>query len=134
MVRPSIGRGKSSAHHHRDSIRLSGLDRGLERVLKLSALVDLARNGMPPTSRSGQASWRSAQAALHLARGASEAAYSAAREAARILRATDLLSLRADVYTDLSHAVGACGDLDQAKAHCRPGPRLVPTQRKHRRD
>ena len=87
----------------------------LGRPDEAEALVEIARSGMRPTFRAGQASWRSAQAAVHLARGDLDAAVSVAREAARILRATDLLSLRADVYADLSIAVRARGDVDEAR-------------------
>ena len=77
-------------------------------------LVQVARDGARPTSRLAQAEWRSVDATILAARGLFDAAVELAHEAARLLRATDLLSLRADVYVDLATALQARGDSEES--------------------
>jgi tetratricopeptide (TPR) repeat protein len=87
----------------------------LGRLDEAQELVEIARTNTGPASRAGQASWRSAQAAVSLARESPETGVVVAREAVRLLRSTDLLCLRADVLLDLANALRACGHADAAR-------------------
>jgi hypothetical protein len=82
----------------------------LGEVDEAELLVRAARDGADPASRSAQASWRSVQASILVVCGTPAAAVERASEAARLLRRSDLLSLRADVYVDLATALRARGD------------------------
>ena len=84
------------------------------RDTEAEELVDVARAGAPPDSRSAQARWRSLLAAVHTARGQADDAIALAAHADRLLRPTDLLPLRADVLTDLASALAARGDTTKA--------------------
>ena len=84
------------------------------RDTEAEELVDVARAGAPPDSRSAQARWRSLLAAVHTARGQADDAVAFAAHADLLLRPTDLLPLRADVLTDLASALAARGDTTKA--------------------
>jgi tetratricopeptide (TPR) repeat protein len=87
---------------------------GQGRDTEAEGLVDVARAGAPLDSRSAQARWRALLAAVQAARGQAGDAVALAAHADRLLRATDLLPLRADVLTDLASALAARGDTAKA--------------------
>jgi DNA-binding SARP family transcriptional activator len=72
-------------------------------------LAHQASNCVPAESRPAQAGWRSLLAAARAAQGEGEEAVALASEAVRLLRATDLLSARADTLVDLAGALAANG-------------------------
>jgi tetratricopeptide (TPR) repeat protein len=84
------------------------------RYAEAERLADVARAGAPPDSRPAQARWRSMLAAVHAARGQSGDAVALATHAVRLLRPTDMLPLRADVFVDLASALAAHGDTQEA--------------------
>jgi len=84
------------------------------RPAEAQELADELRQGAPPESLPAQARWRAIQAAIHTARGEADAAVALATEATTMLSDTDLLTLRADVLTDLAAAFAACGDTAKA--------------------
>jgi DNA-binding SARP family transcriptional activator len=86
----------------------------LGHVDEAEKLVLVARDGALPACRPAQALWRSVYATVLAARGASDGAVELAREAARLLRRSDFLSLRGDVHIDLATAFQARGDPEGA--------------------
>jgi class 3 adenylate cyclase len=76
--------------------------------------ANVARAGAPADSRPAQAGWRAVLAAVFAERRRADAAIELAAEAARLLRATDLLPLRADVFMSLATALTARGDTAEA--------------------
>jgi ATP/maltotriose-dependent transcriptional regulator MalT len=102
----------TAAFHARAALALGRID-------EAERLAGLARQAASPESRPAQAMWRSVAAAVLTARGSAPAAVELASEAARLLRRTDLLSLRADVDVDLAAALHACGDSEGASAAMR---------------
>jgi DNA-binding SARP family transcriptional activator len=73
-------------------------------------LAHLARDAAAPESRPAQASWRSVLAAALAQHGQTDTAVTLATEALRLLRATDLLTLRAEVWMDVATALAAHAD------------------------
>jgi class 3 adenylate cyclase/tetratricopeptide (TPR) repeat protein len=84
----------------------------LGELAEAERLVRTARECAAPECRSAQATWRAVDAVVLAARGSADAAVERASEAARLLRRTDLLSLRADVYVDLATTLRARGDAE----------------------
>src|SRR5262249_12612328 len=85
------------------------------RCAEAEQLVDVVRAGAPPDSRPAQRRWRSLLAAVHAARGQTGDAVALAAHAGRLLRPTDLLPLRADIFIDLASALAARGDTAKAR-------------------
>ena len=80
------------------------------RVAQAQEFAGLVRGFAPPESLPEQARWRSIQSAIDAVRGESDEAVALATAADKILRSTDLLTLRAEVLTDLATALAVRGD------------------------
>ena len=84
------------------------------RAEEAERLAQVARDCAPRDSRPAQALWRSILAMILVARGQTDAAVELAEKAARLLRATDLLPRRADVFMDLASVLEARGQETEA--------------------
>jgi DNA-binding SARP family transcriptional activator/tetratricopeptide (TPR) repeat protein len=84
------------------------------RAAEAQRLAETARAGAPLESLPAQARWLVILAAIHLARAETGDAVALAGTADKILSATDLLTLRADVLSDLAMALAAGGDKARA--------------------
>jgi hypothetical protein len=80
-----------------------------KRTEEAEALAGRLRDSAAPDSRAAQAGWRSLLAKALAAHDQADTAATLAAEAARLLRPTDLLILRADVFMDLAAVLDASG-------------------------
>ena len=88
----------------------------LGQLEEAERLVRTARECAASQSRRAQAIWRSTAARVLADRGAADAAVELGSQAVRLLRRTDLVSLRADAYVDLATALRTRGDGEEAAA------------------